>query len=163
MYEYMGAGLGWATVFETNWLGGRTDTPKTCIELSDRGVPAVETQQRCFKETVAERLLAEQSECVRMGYACDVSGDAGATWCCAVGRPASQLPGGVVTPGEPEVVVVPPPGGDPRPISEHTVLSRLAHPGALMALGLIGVAGFLGYRMLVSQRDRAAEEFARNV
>lgn len=158
MYEYIPSGLGWETVFETNFFGGRTDTPKRCMELTDRGVPASETEQRCFKDTVAERTLAIESECSRIGWFCETSGERGETWCCPIGRPASQIPEGDVVPGDPSIVVIPPAGGEPRPFSQHSFLSRLSHPGAIAAFGFIGVAAFLGYRMLISQQDRWVSE-----
>lgn len=154
MYEHTPAGLGWETIFETNWLGGQTETPHHCMELVDRGVPGAEAQQRCFKETTAERQLATEAQCVRIGWPCETSGAAGSTWCCPPGQPDRQVPEGQVIPGDPAVTIIPPSGGDPRPVFQHSFLSRLSHPGAMMAIGLFGVVAYLGYRSLVATEDR---------
>jgi hypothetical protein len=154
MYEYMPAGLGWETVYETNWYGGQTETPKGCIELSDRGVPMAEAQTRCFKQTAAEQSLAIASECERVGWECETDGEQGSTWCCAPGRPDHQVPEGEVIPGDPDVTVVPPAGGDPRPLYQHSFMSRLSHPGAMAAIGLMAVVGYLGYRALAANEYR---------
>jgi hypothetical protein len=146
MYEFSQSGLGWETVYETNWYGGQTETPKSCLELQHRGVPGAEAQVRCFKETAAEQRLAIESECERIGWECETGDEQGSTWCCAPGRPDHQVPEGEVIPGEPEVTVVPPAGGDPRPLYQHSFMSRLSHPGAIAAISLMAVVGYLGYR-----------------
>jgi len=139
MYEYMPAGLGWETIFETNWIGGQTETPKSCMELVHRGVTAGEAQERCFKDTTAERALATKAQCKRIGWECETRGESGATWCCPPGLPDHQVPEGYVTPGDPQITVIPPAGGGPRPVFRHSFFSNLSHPGALMALGVFGV------------------------
>lgn len=154
MYEHSPSGLGWETLYQTNWYGGQTETPLRCIELQDRGVPGEEAEQRCFKGTSPEQTLAIQSECERIGFPCETGGEGGSSWCCAPGRPDRQLREGEVFPGEPEVTVVPP--GDPTTGHRHSFMSKLSHPGALAALGLIAVVGYFGYRGLVAQNSRWA-------
>ena len=150
MYESLPGGLGWETLYQTS-LGFQTETPKPCIELQHRGVPGEEAEQRCFKATSAEQSLALESQCERIGWPCETGDEAGSTWCCPPGQPDRQVPEGYVTPGEPEIVV---PSGDPRPVHQRSFLSKLSHPGALAALGLMAVAGYLGYRALVAQEGR---------
>jgi len=154
MYEYMPSGLGWETLFERNWYGGQSETPLTCMELVDRGVSAAQAQQRCFKDTAPERTLAAQAECVRIGWPCQTSGEEGSTWCCPPGNPDRQVPEGSVTPEEPEITVVLPSGGDPRPLYQHSFWSRLSHPGAIAALGLVAVTAYLGYKLLFVEEQR---------
>lgn len=154
MYEYTPAGLGWETVYETNWVGGQTDTPKQCIELADRGVPGVEAETRCFKGTSPEQRLAMEAQCERIGWPCETGREDGSTWCCPPGQPDRQIPEGEVIFGEPDVTPVPP--GDPTPGPQHSFWTRLTHPGALMAIGLLGVVGYFGYRALVAQEGRWA-------
>lgn len=154
MYEHAAGGLGWETVYETNWLGGRTGTIRGCLELQHRGVPGAEAQTRCFKSTSPEQALAIQSECERIGAPCETGGESGSTWCCNPGQPERQLAEGEVILGEPEVIPVPP--GDPAPGARHSFWTKLTHPGALAAIGLMGVVGYFGYRALVAQESRWA-------
>lgn len=158
MYEFSPIGLGWETVYETNWYGGQTETPKSCLELQHRNVSAEEAHVRCFKQNEAEQRLAIESECVRVGWDCQTDGEQGSTWCCAPGRPDHQIAEGEVIPGEPDVIVVPPTGGDPRPLYQHSFISRLSHPGAMAAIGLMAVVGYLGYRTLIADEDRWAAD-----
>jgi hypothetical protein len=157
MYEYAPRGLGWETLYQTTWYGARSETPKPCWGLVHRGVSAEEAQQRCFKDTTAERALAVESECAPFGFGCRADGDVGNIWCCPPGQPGHQLPAGEVIPGEPEVTQVPEPDREPPVVHQHTLMTRLAHPGAMAAFGVAALVGYLAYRHYKAAETRRFE------
>jgi hypothetical protein len=107
------------------------------------------TREVCFEP--GEEPIAEESGCVRTDdYGCVTSSGAnGALWCCRPGYPLPYYePSTPATTPEGTPVVPELPPVDKRVPEAQTAsfLTKLLHPGSLIAIGLVSVAGVLLYR-----------------
>jgi len=155
MYETQ-KGMGYSPVLQTrtfsDWWNGVTPEPKPCLERQPGG------RMVCFQDTPSERELARTYDCVRTGQACNDNGAVGGVWCCPTmffadhpTQPDSNNTEVVME--EEQVTVTPPPTTPPRPFSTHTVIGKLTHPGAILAMGLAVAGTFLLYREYGRSRE----------
>ena len=153
MYER--TGMGWSEL--TWWEKARMLGIACNVEHGSTKPRSV-----CFKNTPQDIEIANLNRCVRYpGGHCERDGVEGQIWCCPEGYPRDYLeriPPEVSAyeeerrrwleqepqsqqPQQPQATL--PPAGDPVPVSQHTFFTRLSHPGALAALGLLAGGGVL--------------------
>lgn len=163
MYESLTRGLGW------NEPEGWYDIANAAGACNLRG-PSGSPREICFNNTPQDAEIAYQSRCTRISSFFSDSpvgcnDGQGAVWCCPEGYPREYMrdvPSDVSIyeearrrhleeePASPPGQLPPdrrPDGGTPRPVSQHTFLTRLSHPGAIAAIALLGGGGALFFFM----------------
>lgn len=168
MYE---RGMGWVAPSLFSWAG--LWSAGECNISGPSGKP----REVCFQETPEDVAIANASGCTRYHQTGSQErqrkcpGDLGFVWCCPEGYPREymrNIPSDVSSyeeerrrlleqeavtqePGTtPESTPSTPAPSVPAPIAQHTFWTRLTHPGALAAFGVVAGAGVLFY--IISRR-----------
>ncbi|MHC4297760.1 MAG: hypothetical protein ACYS7Y_10705 [Planctomycetota bacterium] len=165
MYEKVSRGLGW------NEPEGLHDLYFLSGACNLRG-PSGSTREICFDTTAEDEEIARQAGCspLQALFSDETVGcnnDRGRLWCCPEGYPREYL-----REIPPEVSVYeqeqkrlleqapmtqPPsdttPSSVSSPVSRHTFWTRLTHPGALAAIGVLAGSGVLFYFMQKRRQD----------
>ena len=167
MYEYLRRGLGWS---ELSWWEKAQRLGIHCnFDHPDKPRPV------CFEDNSQDEQIANVNRCVRYpGGSCERNNRAGSIWCCPEGYPREymqDIPSDVaiyeeerrrlleqepVTPQPTQSTVTPSTSSQPAPVSRHTFLTRLTHPGAIAAITLLAGGGAFFYLMRRRQAWRYA-------